>query len=104
MAAVDDTFRLLSDDLLNGARWLDVRKAQDPARTFGPGPTAAWVAFRSVMPLRSDSDEATPRPGEVAYKFLKANPASNFVPMDDGKIGASAEHASDKTSGKRSRP
>ena len=92
-AVVDDTFRLLSDDLLNGARWLDARKEQDRSRTFGPGPTAAWEAFRKVVPSRR-----TPlngygdipkrgRDGEVAYKFLKANPASTFVPLKEVEVG-----------------
>lgn len=92
-AVVDDTFRLLSDDLLNGARWLDVRKEQDRSRTFGPGPTAAWEAFRAVVPSRR-----TPlhgygdipkrgRDGEIAYKFLKANPASSFVPLKEVEVG-----------------
>jgi histidine ammonia-lyase len=80
MAAVDDTFRLLADDLLNGARWLDVRKAQDPRRNFGRAPTAAWVAFRKVMPLRHRSDTSHGRPGAVTYAFIRANPAASFAP------------------------
>jgi hypothetical protein len=40
-AIVEDTFRLLADDFLNGARWLDVRKTQDRMRDFGRAPTAA---------------------------------------------------------------
>ena len=101
MAAVEDTFRLLADDLLNGTRWLDVRKAQDSSRTFGPGPTAAWEAFRKVMPLRPDS-ETSGRPGEVAYNFLKINPASKFVPMNEMKVGSDSEKVSTKNFGKRS--
>lgn len=91
MTALDDTFRLLADDLINGSYWLDVRKVQDSSRNFGPGPTAAWDAFRKVMPLRSESDEASARPGEIAYQFLKANPASNFVPMQQSKIGGDTD-------------
>ena len=77
-AAVEDTFRLLADDLLNGARWLDVRKAQDATRGFGPGPTAAWAAFREVMPLRSASARHA-RAGVVAYEFIRAHPAEDFA-------------------------
>jgi histidine ammonia-lyase len=92
-AVVDDTFRLLSDDLLNGARWLDLRKEQDRSRTFGPGPTAAWEAFRKVVPshrtpLNGYGDiPKRGRDGEVAYKFLKANPASTFVPLKEVEVG-----------------
>jgi histidine ammonia-lyase len=103
MAAVEDTFRLLADDLLNGTRWLDVRKTQDPSRTFGSAPTAAWQAFRRVMPLRAGS-ETSGRSGEVAYNFLKINPASKFVPMNEIKAGSDSEKVSTKSSGKRPHP
>ena len=83
-AAVDDTFRLLATDLLTGTRWLDVRKKQDPTREFGPAPTAAWVAFRKVMPLHADPAAPPPAPGAVGITtltFLKSNPAWNFFPL-----------------------
>ena len=93
---MDDTFRLLADDLINGSYWPDVRKVQDSSRNFGPGPAAAWDAFRKVMPLRSESDEASARPGEIAYQFLKANPASNFVPMQQSKIGGDSDKTTER--------
>src|ERR1700722_6929910 len=37
--AVSTTFDLLAHDLLTATLWLDVRKAQDPSRNFGDGPT-----------------------------------------------------------------
>lgn len=84
MAALDGTFRLLADDLINGARWLDVRKIQDPSRNFGSGPTAAWQAFRKVVPLHRNSGAA---PGQStasgAFHFLKTNSAASFVPMEE---------------------
>jgi histidine ammonia-lyase len=88
--AVDDTFRLLASDLLTGTRWLDVRKKQDATREFGPGPTAAWTAFRKVMPLQADPS-APPSaelraPGAVGITtlgFLKSNPAWNFFPLTE---------------------
>ena len=61
--AVDDTFRLLSIDLLTGTRWLDVRKSQDASREFGPGPTAAWEAFRKIIPMKPDP--AAPPPAQI---------------------------------------
>ena len=56
--AVSTTFDLLGHDLLNAAFWLDVRKAQDPSRNFGAGPTAAWTAFRKVVPIASGSGQS----------------------------------------------
>jgi hypothetical protein len=45
---VDLTLQLLGYDLWNATYWMDVRKAQDPSRSFGPVPTAAWTAFRRI--------------------------------------------------------
>jgi len=85
-AAVDDTFRLLATDLLTGTRWLDVRKRQDATREFGPAATAAWVAFRKVMPLQPDPAAPPPGPGAVGIttqSFLRNNPASSFFPLTE---------------------
>ena len=84
--AVDETMQLLAFDMITGARWLDVRRAQDPARSFGAAPTAAWLAFRKVLPLppkdaapAPDSTLAEP-PGTIAYHFLMQHPAATFYP------------------------
>jgi histidine ammonia-lyase len=77
--AVETTFDLLSLDLLEGSLWMDVRKTQDPQRSFGAAPTAAWTAFRQRVPVR-------PRPVEqdsqsapmIAAEFLKTTKASIF--------------------------
>jgi histidine ammonia-lyase len=85
-AAVDDTFRLLASDLQTGTRWLDVRKAQDAAREFGPGPTAAWVAFRKIMPLKPDPSAPAAAPGAAGIAtlaFLRDNPAWTFFPLTE---------------------
>src|ERR1700676_1577868 len=81
--AVETTFDLLSFDLIEGSLWMDVRKAQDPKRSFGMAPTGAWTAFRQRVPLRLNSGE----PGAqsialVASQFLKATPASTFYHGD----------------------
>ena len=91
--AVETTFDLLSFDLIEGSLWMDVRKAQDPKRSFGMAPTGAWTAFRQRVPLRLNSGE----PGAqsialVASQFLKATPASTFYHGD----------APPRTSGERS--
>src|SRR5271165_6468133 len=69
--AVETTFDLLSFDLLQGSLWMDVRKTQDPKRSFGAAPTAAWTAFRQRMPLKESSAQG-------AVQFLKTTPAATF--------------------------
>ena len=79
--AVDATFMLLGQDMLTAAYWMDVRKAQDPSRNFGPGPTAAWAGLRKVFPWGSGSQPEIGRPfATMVYDFMKANPAATFVP------------------------
>jgi histidine ammonia-lyase len=77
--AVSTTFDLLGEDLLTATLWLDVRKAQDPARNFGDAPTAAWTAFRKVVPLLPTLDgvPSQSRP-MAAAAFLLSTPAGNF--------------------------
>ena len=77
--AVSTTFDLLGHDLLNATFWLDVRKAQDPSRNFGAGPTEAWTAFRKIMPVLPalDASPSQPRP-MAAAAFLKSTPAGKF--------------------------
>ena len=77
--AVSTTFDLLAHDLLTATLWLDVRKAQDPSRNFGDGPTAAWAAFRKIVPLLPDM-EGVPTQSRpmAAAAFLKSTPASMF--------------------------
>jgi histidine ammonia-lyase len=81
--ALRESWLLLASDLVVGARWMDVRKAQDADRGFGAVPTAAWQAFRIAAPLPS----AAPPPGTVlppqnitALAFIKATPAASFYP------------------------
>jgi histidine ammonia-lyase len=84
--AVDDTFRLLALDLQSGARWLDVRKTQDPMRQFGPAPTAVWQAYRKVVPLKTDPAAPAPAPGALGIAtltFLKDTPAGVFFPLTE---------------------
>ncbi len=78
--AVDDSFDLLGHDFLTAAFWMDVRKAQDEGRSFGPGPTAAWTAFRQVLPFKLEETALTEPVSLLTYQFLKANPAAKFFP------------------------
>jgi histidine ammonia-lyase len=92
---VDLTTQLLAYDLLTATYWLDVRKAEDPKRNFAPAPTAAWIAFRKVLPWQQEVDSRPDIPyGAVAYEFLKRTPASDFyssgpaMPATDGQMMA----------------
>ncbi len=85
--AVDDSSYLLAEDLLTATYWLNVRQAQGQklglARSFGAAPTAAWNAFRQVVPWQEDASQ---RPlnlpaTQLAYDFMQANPASLFYPQ-----------------------
>jgi histidine ammonia-lyase len=77
--AVGTTFDLLAHDLLTATLWLDVRKAQDPSRNFGDGPTAAWTAFRKIVPLLPVLDGVpTQSRSMTAAAFLKSTPAATF--------------------------
>lgn len=76
--AVASTLDLLAEDLLTGAFWLDVRRAQDASREFGEAPTAAWEAFRRAVPL-GESEVLLEQPvHEIAASFLRDNRVAQF--------------------------
>ena len=78
---VDLTLQLLGYDLWNATYWMDVRKVQDPSRSFGPVPTNTWTAFRRILPWQQDPETRPQVPyGIVAYEFLKSTPATVFYP------------------------
>jgi len=91
--AVNTTFDLLAHDLLTATLWLDVRKAQDPSRNFGDGPTAAWTAFRKIVPLLPDMDGVPSQSRPLtAATFLSTTPASRFYPAGDETMPRSSEN------------
>ena len=78
-AAVEDTLDLLAEDLLTGTYWLDMRKNQNPARSFGAAPSAVWSTFRRTLPLNGGGTASAMRPiHEIASDFIRGNPAANF--------------------------
>jgi histidine ammonia-lyase len=94
---VDTTMQLLAQDLLTASYWMDIRAKQDPQRQFGQAPTAAWQAFRRVVPWQQDPD-ARPEvpPGTLAYTFLQTTPAAGFVGVSSPRVrvrGASVRRA-----------
>jgi histidine ammonia-lyase len=88
--AVDTTFSLLGFDLSNAARWIDVRKAQGPGRSFGPGVDAAWAAFRKSISITGEQPGGGPQnpDGMRVYNFMKTNTATTYFagpPMPAGE-------------------
>jgi histidine ammonia-lyase len=81
---VADTVDLLAEDLLTGTTWLDLRKDQSPARSFGTVPMAVWTAFRKVMPLKDAAVRDQPV-HEVATSFIRDNPALRFFGGNDSE-------------------
>jgi histidine ammonia-lyase len=79
--AVDYSLQLLAHDLMTGAWWLDLRKAQDPKRDLGPAATAAWSAYRKLSPWQAPAAQRPDRPAQdIAVEFLKAQRAAAFYP------------------------
>lgn len=77
--AVDDTMQLLAQDILTASYWMDVRQKEQALRRFGQAPTAAWNAFRAVVPWQQDpATRPDVPPATLAYSFLQANPASTY--------------------------
>ena len=79
--AVDDTVELLAEDLLTGTYWLDLRKSQNPARSFGPSPTAVWTSFRNTLPFDGVGPASAAQPiHEIAAAFIRSHAAVSFYP------------------------
>ena len=78
-AAVEDTIELLAEDLLTGTYWLDLRKSQNPSRSFGVSPMAVWAAFRSMLPFNGVGPASAAQSiHEIAATFIRSNAAENF--------------------------
>jgi histidine ammonia-lyase len=77
--AVSVTFDLLALDLLEASLWLDVRKTQEPGRSFGSAVTSAWLALRQQVPLENESASAATESRETtAAAFVRSTPAATF--------------------------
>ena len=79
LQAVNLYMQILSYDLITATYWLDVRKAQDGQRDFGPAVTATWTGLRKVLPWQQPADERADLPyGVIAYQFMLDHPARGF--------------------------
>ena len=80
--AVDLTGHLLAQDLIVSSNWMEVRKAQDPKRSFGTVPTAALAGLRTAAPLGSGplgrSSGRGAAAGRAVYRYITATPAKQF--------------------------
>jgi histidine ammonia-lyase len=76
--AVDLTRHLLAQDLIVSSNWLEVRKAQDPKRSFGAAPTAALAAIRAVLPIDKPVSGARGSAGAIVYDMIGAVPARSL--------------------------
>jgi histidine ammonia-lyase len=78
--AVDNALYLIGQELLSATKWMDIRALQRPGRSFGGPPTAAWQAFRVVVPWQqAPDDRPNVAPGNLAYGFMKGTPAARFL-------------------------
>ena len=69
---------------MTGTSWLDLRKAQNPARSFGPSSTAVWSAFRMVLPFNEQGAGLREVPiHELASAFIREHAAAGFFPTND---------------------
>src|ERR1700722_16623896 len=77
--ALDVSRDMLGQDLLNAAFWMDIRKLENPDRTFGPGPTTVWANFRKVVPFREPAVQPSfATRDDIAAHFLQSTSAASF--------------------------
>jgi histidine ammonia-lyase len=78
---LDDTTLLLGEDLLTATFWMDIRRVQEPGRSFGRAPSAAWASFRQAVPWQQERRDRPARPiGGIVQAFMTAHPAAEFYP------------------------
>jgi histidine ammonia-lyase len=79
--ALDVSRDMLGQDLLNAAFWMDLRKLENPDRTFGPGPSAVWSSFRKVVPFREPAAQPSfATRDDIAAHFLQSNSPASLYP------------------------
>lgn len=81
--AVDIALRLTAEEMLSASYWVEVRKAQNPARSLGRAAEDALAGLRTVLPWQTDQRPYTPA-SEIVYSFMLNNPAANYTGNDAG--------------------
>ena len=74
--AVDLTTHLLALDLITSSNWVEIRKAQDPARRFGAAPTALLAGLRTILPLQPHAGPSYAE--DAVYGLITTTPATRF--------------------------
>jgi histidine ammonia-lyase len=78
-AALDAARELLATEMIVAGFWMDVRKVQNPDRSFGKAPTAVWEALRKMVPMDGEpAQPATVSSTTQVAAFMQATPASTF--------------------------
>jgi len=78
--AVDVGMHLTAQDLLTAAHWMEIRRDQDPSRSFGKAPTEALAALRAAVPTGGSAPRPDRPIGVLTYEFMRETPATNFYP------------------------
>jgi histidine ammonia-lyase len=86
--AVDTSMRILAEEIGLASYWMELRKIQNPGRSFGGPATAALQALRAVIPWQSTDRPEVPQ-GDLIYAFMHSWPAATFMGSDAaGPTGA----------------
>ena len=81
--AVDNALRLVGQEMLSASYWMEVRREQNPSRSFGAAPASALAALRAVIPWQLAPDQRPELPaGELVYGFMQGVPAATFMGGD----------------------
>ncbi len=83
--AVDIALRLVAQEMLSASYWVEVRKAQNPARSFGRVAEDALAGLRTVLPWQADQRPQIPA-GEIVYSYMLNNPAANYIGAEEGGV------------------
>ena len=74
----------LAVELREAAKMMDQRLAENTSRTFGAAPTAAWTAFRTIVPAQTNDSTAQ----SAAEQFLLSNRPATFYPKGEPPLGS----------------
>ncbi len=77
---VEDSFAMVAADFNTAARWVEIRRAQDPSRSFGKPVEAALAAFHKAVPPQQGRGGPPEGGGVTVLDFMKSTPATTFYP------------------------
>ncbi len=80
--AVDIALRLIAQEMMSASYWVEVRRAQNSARSFGRVVEDALAGLRTVLPWQADERPQIPA-GEIVYTFMLNTPAADFIGPED---------------------